>query len=1310
MAAPSTTAALPTALSPSFAVVCSFLERYGSALDLPELTFPQLERYLQETSAVPRPLIELHIKLLRKIGKTFTPDKWEKYLVKMCQEFNSTWAWELERKSYGEMTIECKTGILKYLCECQFDENLKFKTLINEEDPDKMRLQPIGRDKEGLLYWFQLDQDQNVRVYSEEQDDLDESSWRCIVRTRNDLADTLEQLKAQIEPAVTDQEGQDGPTCPNMDAEGEHVDIKNGVSGHFTNSTIHSKESDLIPQNIKKETSTDPVKPEPEDRDEVEFKVVKMSKHKLEQTPAIDNRVSTIKTLIKEERKDCPRAWNAISVVMPPVSIKQEIPVKEETCEDKKKTTSGNVVRTIKCDQQAKIPLKKRDLKRSGGYDITNHYGNINHNNNNLNSNGSISTGGIIVRNPAVLLVREQHTRSEFPTERKGPVATIAVPGAEFPQDLSIDPTCGKHSPVDQCQQTVREQYVGVGVIKGPIERNKPLTETANSHIKDINGLHGYGDVLKPDAGCTHSIRQSVLVGKSQIKEGSNLLPCSIPEDLVSKDISKKGQDLSGKASNVVEQESSLIENLNKTSVEEKVEEKDNDVIKLKNCKVRVLSIRGKTDIVAKDESLDKVLRSQRKKSLEKTKSKLQPREERPKEDPPPSNSEVLDENGGEGEKSGHSDEEASSELQKEGIRLKIKIPLHRRTPELQHKDIEESETTSNRRSLRRSARISKPSPKVADIRGRKRGRKHTTSSVAKNEEEHMEDDEVEVQLKQDIHKTVDTEGHTSKSPKAKRRHKRTCWSNIRTKNCKSKGVPEVEEELGDDKDNQSEKGDETDSDQPNELPPEDACKHCGLANHPELILLCDLCDSGYHTACLRPPLMIIPDGEWFCPPCQHKLLCERLEEQLQNLDSALKKKERAERRRERLVYVGISVENIILNPDGDEEEDLTEKKKDPKKGNNLGRRSTRTRKSISYRFDDFDDAIDEAIEEDILDFETEDAGTDKLVASVTGQQMNTASRECRRSVKPLPPRKRKRRRLNDLDSDSTVDEEESEDEFQLSDSEWGSGESAAENQPTFKRTGRITHLQKSRRSSRRQRGSSEEVLESEEEEEMETEGSNEFSDSNVDMSRRRLRRSHKSHVNYYETSESDGSQHASNQKHSSLPHRRRLSSSNSEESILSKDLDPKERRERGQKCDSTRQDSKQRHKPQKQSQQRSSSEEEEDFEEAGETEESEEHERPLRKRSNRIETDEEEEEEEQRKQNTRGKSCSSRPSRGLKDTRWRHRARNTAGPLGSNRHNGLAPTRAGPQDDDGDDDDDEEQFTGDTDLVNFVFDSEQLS
>ncbi|XP_026142811.1 remodeling and spacing factor 1 [Carassius auratus] len=1283
MAALGTTAALPPDVSPGFAVVCSFLERYGSVLDLPELSFPQLERYLQETSAVPRPLIELHVKLLRKIGKSVTPDRWEKYLVKVCQEFNSTWAWEMERKSYLEMTVECKTGILKYLCECQFDDNLKFKTLINEEDPDKMRLQPIGRDKEGLLYWFHSDQDQNIRVYSEEQDDLDGSSWKCIARTRNDLADTLEQLKAKIDPAATDQEKQDGPTSPSMekeDVKGETEDVKNHVSGDFTNSTFNSNESELIPKAIKKEAA-DPIKPEQEE------KVAETLKPRV----VIDNRVSTIKTLLKEEPKDCPKPWNAISVVMPPASIKHDPPVKSEVHEDKKELVFENVARVIKSDQQAKIPLKKRELKRS----VSNYYSSVNHCNNNLNSNGSISTGGIIVRNPSVLILREQQIGREYPNdEEKRPMAIIPVS-----QEPKVD------------QMAAREHYTGV--IKGPIECKKPLNEVDSSS----NGHHGNGNVVKTEVGGTDSVRQSVLVGKSTFQLDNGPLPCSIPEGLL-KDVWGKIPDVSAKASNLVEGSPTTEET---TSVAEKVEKADEDDEELKS-KTAGLSAEEKNDVEFEDVSKDKSLKSSRKRRLQKTKSKL-----RAKEDGQNASKmgEVLEKDAD--KIVPNDDEEVSSELQKEGIRLKIKIPLHRRTPELQNKDAEESET-SNRRSLRRSARICKPSPKVADSRDRKQDGKLSATSAAPEEEECMEDEEAKIQSKKEMHIKEDTDVHP-KTFKAKRRHRRKCWSKIRTRNCKSKGAQEREEEMADDKsanneDNTSEKGDhksETESDQSNEIPPEDACKHCGLTNHPELILLCDMCDSGYHTACLRPPLMIIPDGEWFCPPCQHKLLCERLEEQLQNLDTALKKKERAERRRERLVYVGISVENIIPTPDGDGEESLTEKKKDVKKSKNLGRRSTRTRKSISYRFDDFDEAIDEAIEEDVQDPEGGGTGRGEPTAPVTNQQRSAVSRESRRPVKAPAPRKRKRRRLNDLDSDSTLDEEESEDEFQLSDSmeeedfvasgdgasdgdvgsydasEWGSGESAAENQPSSRRTGRSVRSQRTRRSRRRppdrRRGSSEEedMLDSEEEEEeeeeMETEGSNEFSDSDVDVNRRRPRRRQNSHVNYYETSESEGSQKASGQKHSSLPHRRRLSSSNSEESIPSKE--PKkslQRSEKERKCNSSREESKHRHKREKQRLQRSSSEDKEE-EDGGETEDSEEDEQPLRKRSNRIETDEEEEEEE----NRRGR------------VRWKHRA----GSRGPVRHNGLVPLRATAQDDD---DEDEEEFTGVTDLVNFVFDSEQLS
>lgn len=46
-------------------------------------------------------------------------------------------------------------------------------------------------------------------------------------------------------------------------------------------------------------------------------------------------------------------------------------------------------------------------------------------------------------------------------------------------------------------------------------------------------------------------------------------------------------------------------------------------------------------------------------------------------------------------------------------------------------------------------------------------------------------------------------------------------------------------------------------------------CQKCGKSDQPEWILLCDDCDNGYHCSCLKPVLFIIPEGDWYCPPCQ---------------------------------------------------------------------------------------------------------------------------------------------------------------------------------------------------------------------------------------------------------------------------------------------------------------------------------------------------------------------------------------------------------------------------------------------------------
>lgn len=45
-------------------------------------------------------------------------------------------------------------------------------------------------------------------------------------------------------------------------------------------------------------------------------------------------------------------------------------------------------------------------------------------------------------------------------------------------------------------------------------------------------------------------------------------------------------------------------------------------------------------------------------------------------------------------------------------------------------------------------------------------------------------------------------------------------------------------------------------------------CRICRRKTGDEYLLLCDGCDHGYHTYCLRPPLSSIPDGDWFCYNC----------------------------------------------------------------------------------------------------------------------------------------------------------------------------------------------------------------------------------------------------------------------------------------------------------------------------------------------------------------------------------------------------------------------------------------------------------
>ena len=53
-------------------------------------------------------------------------------------------------------------------------------------------------------------------------------------------------------------------------------------------------------------------------------------------------------------------------------------------------------------------------------------------------------------------------------------------------------------------------------------------------------------------------------------------------------------------------------------------------------------------------------------------------------------------------------------------------------------------------------------------------------------------------------------------------------------------------------------------------MPPANlACEVCDFPDDEGVMLLCDVCNCGYHTYCLEPPLTAVPKGAWICPSCK---------------------------------------------------------------------------------------------------------------------------------------------------------------------------------------------------------------------------------------------------------------------------------------------------------------------------------------------------------------------------------------------------------------------------------------------------------
>ncbi|NWU93419.1 RSF1 factor, partial [Upupa epops] len=1231
-------------------------------------------------TAVPKELVELHLKLMRKIGKSVTADRWEKYLIKICQEFNSTWAWEMEKKGYLEMSVECKLGILKYLCECQFDDNLKFKNIINEEDADAMRLQPIGRDKDGLMYWYQLDQEHNVRMYIEEQDDQDGSTWKCIVRNRNELAETLELLKAQIDPALLKPNNSQQENSSRESPSIEDEDTKKGEESSTQENQVNIKEEkeEMEEQSMELESHPLPMVKEDENTLKTEkveekeiiklpviVKLEKPSEHNeekqtvKEESDSFKENVKPVKVEAKENKiepkdlKEVKSCTDKVAVNEPErlefcVNVKTPQEIVEKSVEESEK---------LKNDQQAKIPLKKREIKLTDDYD-------------------SPIKGPLCKCVTPTKDVLKEEGKPEEEAFKRVPTITALCPDGKVLVNGEV--SCEK---------------ITTSVIQNIKAEHTTSPKEDNSSLKEKNGKSGekvpdsLNSVTKIIKAC-EAEKNTVTVVKEIGAVVSEVSDQKVPLKEESSPVEKESLDST--TTEMVVEESSNSEDCAKTTEDKLAVSIDKDQLALPKESLEKPDKSGNASapeelpwLAQSDEDISKNKDESEEKPdspkaaeipsastspitlektvLEKEDNKMElPEESKVEEKPSPEKKEVEPEaaktepersddahisnleDSSESKKESPvskskfkyklvseegscatDNKEITSERQKEGIKLTIRISSRKRKAETPPEEV------SAGRTLRRSPRISKPTPKVVETRDQKPDKKRP------EEEEEKPAASQKPEQKEDVKKR-DKESHLKVNKRSKVR-----WTGTRTRGrWKYSSNDESEDSESEKHSGNEEEEEEEEEEEAAPADDDEPCKKCGLPNHPELILLCDSCDSGYHTACLRPPLMIIPDGEWFCPPCQHKLLCEKLEEQLQDLDVVLKKKERAERRKERLVYVGISIENIIPPQEPEIPEGQEEKKKDSKKPKSklLERRSTRTRKCISYRFDEFDEAIDEAIEDDIKEADGGGIGRGKDMSNITGHRGKDIStileeerKENKRPQRAAAARRKKRRRLNDLDSDSNLDEEESEDEFKISDgsqdefviSEENLDES--EDDPPSNEDSdsefcaRISrrHLSRPMRQSRRLRRKTvkKKYSEDDEDEDSEDNSSRESesgdytdysNDDYLETRRRRSRRNQKRQVNYKEDSESDGSQKSVRYgKELRRVHKRRLSTSDSEESYTSKNSEDEE---------STK-ESKQLIRKRRRSRDDYSEEEGEDEEDEG---------KPLRKRLNRIETDDE--------------------------------------------------------------------------------------
>ncbi|XP_076096178.1 uncharacterized protein LOC143067060 [Mytilus galloprovincialis] len=1146
---------------PNFAVICNFWDRYGEMIGLKEISYSDLERWLEDTKQVPVPLIDLHVRLLRRIGKTsVTANRWERYIIKFCHTYSNVDAWEIEKFGYKHCKLTTKLKLLKTILEKQFDQNSSFKEKVNKLAPEDMRFQPIGRDKNGLAYWYMLDNECNLRVYREDLDDNDDETWEIVCKTRNDLAELVVRLEKEINGGITkDLTDIHSSTSNSVKSEEAEDEKKLATSDDSQDSLPNVKKDPEKKNDLKKLDEVDGVvnkKEENDDKKDVKTEAEENNEKKdiKDEIRKCDEKKDIKIEIVKcDEKKD-------IKIEIKKCDEKEDIKEESEKCDEKKNTKKE----TKECDEKKNTKKETKDCEEKKDCkvdtidneekkdvkveisDCGKEKKEDNHDNTDTGDTVIIKKEPVDNSSGEKLELKNQDTaadvvnvitakddnieKADISSEEKKkeikcidqkelkekspspniPSSEISVIDKGAEKDLKKQTNSVNDSKSNNKSEliTVKENDNDESKIKNSKDVCKKLeSEKDNSENCDIKSIKT-SEISKTDTQnsasdnkfSTSKFYGAICDNADKTVELTEEIKCGCDDKKGGKqDIPKNDSETDKEVNDVSDnnvRRSSRTHTTRTQSQDSQV--KDNKCES--NSNLENTEVLSKTDETLQVNNMNKHdngdLEKENNKTPSKSKSKVKGKkrpllfEDNSTEDSPTvepeskkskQNKKILTKKSPAKVKSSTEDTDDSDDIPLSQIKGTPKSS-GKQTPKATPKKLtpkgkkgKKSEPTPTRKSSRpvKKKKFDSDEEEKESSSKSKKSSSSKKSKVKSTDADSEDDDETPLKALQK------SESETEEEEEDKGGRRRSSRVKKLLKKAKKKEItppPSSFEEDDEEEDDHSDftvpdSGDSEDEFNPapkgrnarrqaaiqdtqeclvEEIPNDTPCIHCHKTDRPEWLLLCDKCDDGFHTACLRPPLMIIPDGDWFCPPCEHKRLLEKLQISLKDLDIIMKKKDRLIKRKERLAFVGISLDNILkdehkenVNPDEYEQYSPEEEEEEyykPKKNKSFVKRSCRSRNVISYKFDEFDDMINTAIKEDLENPQPYNPGKGRSrgkdmanIYMAEGREYVSEEEEGKPSPVGGGRKKKKGRRLTNL-SDEDDNEEESGDEYKCSD------------------------------------------------------------------------------------------------------------------------------------------------------------------------------------------------------------------------------------------------------------------------------------